>query len=141
MDAATDVIDSSGSEPQPYNGTSAAAQGAAAREGLRAVGAETRGRALSRRLLSLFFIAGGINHFANRRSYEAIVPPRLAGEARTVVDISGVAEIVGGVGVLLPGTRRLAGVWLVAVLAAVFPANPAASTNPIAVALKPVRDK
>ena len=33
------------------------------------------------------------------------------------------AEIVGGLGVLLPATRRLSGLWLVALLAAVFPAN------------------
>jgi uncharacterized membrane protein len=77
----------------------------------------------SRRLLSLFFVAAGVNHFVNRRAYEAIVPPRLADDARRVVDISGVAEIVGGVAVLVPATRRLAGWWLVALLAAVFPAN------------------
>ena len=77
----------------------------------------------SRRLLSLFFIAAGVNHFVNRRAYEAIVPPPLAGDARTVVDVSGVAEIVGGLAVMVPATRRLAGIWLVALLAAVFPAN------------------
>ena len=77
----------------------------------------------SRRLLSLFFIAAGVNHFVNRRSYEAIVPPRLANDARAVVDISGVAEIAGGLAVLVPATRRLAGWWLIALLAAVFPAN------------------
>jgi uncharacterized membrane protein len=80
-------------------------------------------RSRSRRLLSLFFVAAGVNHFVNRRAYEAMVPPRLAGEARTVVDVSGVAEIVGGLAVLVPATRRLAGIWLVALLAAIFPAN------------------
>lgn len=84
---------------------------------------DRRPRTRSRRLLSLFFIAAGVNHFVNRRSYEAIVPPSLAGNARTVVDISGVAEIVGGVAVLVPATRRLGGIWLIGLLAAVFPAN------------------
>ena len=37
--------------------------------------------------------------------------------------VSGVAEIAGGVGVLLPPLRRRAGIGLVALLAAVFPAN------------------
>ena len=37
--------------------------------------------------------------------------------------MSGIAEIAGGLGVLLPATRRPAGVGLVALLAAVFPAN------------------
>jgi uncharacterized membrane protein len=36
---------------------------------------------------------------------------------------SGVAEAVGGAGLLLPRTRRAAGWWLLATLAAVFPAN------------------
>jgi len=77
----------------------------------------------SRLVLSALFIAGGVNHFVNRRSYEAIVPPSLKHEARRVVDISGAAEIIGGLGVLLPPTRRLAGAGLIALLAAVFPAN------------------
>ncbi len=44
-------------------------------------------------------------------------------DAGTVVTLSGVAEIAGGLGVLAPRTRRLAGLWLIALLAAVFPAN------------------
>lgn len=73
--------------------------------------------------LGALFIVAGVNHFLSRRFYEAIVPPSLQGSARRVVDVSGVAEIAGGVGVLLPWTRRLSGVGLVALLAAVFPAN------------------
>ena len=76
-----------------------------------------------RRLLAAFFISSGVNHFVSPRFYVAIVPPRLAHEAKRVVDVSGVAEILGGLGVLLPGTRRSAGVGLMALLAAVFPAN------------------
>jgi uncharacterized membrane protein len=77
----------------------------------------------SRRLLGAFFIAAGSNHFLMPRAYRAIVPPRLAQRASRVVTISGVAEIAGGVGVLIERTRRPAGLWLIAVLAAVFPAN------------------
>ena len=36
---------------------------------------------------------------------------------------SGVAEAVGGAGLLVPRTQRAAGWWLLATLAAVFPAN------------------
>jgi len=39
------------------------------------------------------------------------------------VQVSGVAEIAGGVGVLVPVTRRASGLGLIALLAAVFPAN------------------
>ena len=75
------------------------------------------------RLLAAFFIGAGINHFASPRFYEAMVPPPLADDAGRVVQVSGVAEIAGGLGVLLPWTRRLSGSYLVALLAAVFPAN------------------
>ncbi len=77
----------------------------------------------SRGLLALFFIGSGVNHFAQPRFYEAIVPPSLQERAKLVVDVSGVAEVIGGVAVILPWTRRLSGLGLVAVLAAVFPAN------------------
>jgi uncharacterized membrane protein len=57
------------------------------------------------------------------RAYERMVPPRLQGDARRIVELSGVAEIAGGLAVLLPRTRRLAGPGLIALLAAIFPAN------------------
>ncbi len=76
----------------------------------------------SRRLLSLFFIGAGINHFVMPRPYQRIVPPGL-GDPATLVAVSGVAEIAGGVGVMLAPTRRAAGWGLIALLLAVFPAN------------------
>ena len=83
----------------------------------------TLDRRSSPRLLAAFFIASGVNHFAMGRAYRQIVPPRLQGQARIVVQLSGVAEVLGGAGVLLPRTRRIAGAGLIALLAAVFPAN------------------
>jgi uncharacterized membrane protein len=77
----------------------------------------------SRRLLGAFFIASGVNHFVIPRAYQQIVPPRLHHDAKRLVDVSGVAEVVGGVGVLLPWTCRSAGLGLIALLVAVFPAN------------------
>jgi uncharacterized membrane protein len=82
-------------------------------------GAMTR----SPRMLAGFFIAAGVNHFVIPRAYERIVPPALAMHRRRVVQVSGLAEIAGGTAVLAPGTRRAAGWWLIAVLAAIFPAN------------------
>ena len=52
----------------------------------------------------------------------AIVPPWLP-KPVTLVYVSGFAEIVGGLGVLLPLTRRLAAAGLIVLLLAVFPAN------------------
>ncbi len=80
-------------------------------------------RRASWRLLGAFFIAAGVNHFVNPRFYEAIVPPSLAHEKKRVVQASGVAEFAGGLGVLIAPTRRLSGLGLIALLAAVFPAN------------------
>lgn len=77
----------------------------------------------SRTLLGALFVGAGINHFLIPRAYQAIVPPSMREDAARLVAISGVAEIAGGVGVLLPRTRRLAGLGLIALLAAVFPAN------------------
>ena len=56
-------------------------------------------------------------------AYRQIVPPSLQREAKLIVEVSGVAEIAGGLAVLLPRARRAAGVYLIALLAAVFPAN------------------
>ena len=77
----------------------------------------------SRRLLGAFFVCAGANHFLMPRAYRQIVSPRLRGDTPRLVAISGAAEVAGGVGVLLEPTRRAAGVGLVALLAAVFPAN------------------
>lgn len=82
-----------------------------------------QGRGFSWRLLANFFILAGVNHFVMPRPYESIVPGPLRDHAKRIVQISGVAEVAGGVGVLLPATRRLSGLGLIALLAAVFPAN------------------
>ena len=84
----------------------------------------------STKLLGTFFLSAGINHFIMPRAYQSSVPPSMQDEAERLVMISGVAEIAGGVGVLLPRTRRVAGLGLIALLAAVFPANLHMARNP-----------
>ncbi len=54
--------------------------------------------------------------------FEAIVPPALPAPG-VLVAVSGAAEVLGGVGLLVPGVRAAAGVGLILLLAAVFPAN------------------
>ncbi len=82
---------------------------------------ESAGR--SHKLLAALFMGSGVNHFVIPRTYERIVPPSLTDHSGAVVAVSGIAEILGGAGVLIPRTRRLAGLGLIALLAAVFPAN------------------
>ena len=79
-------------------------------------------RIILRWLAALFFIAGGTMHFVKPDAYARIMPPYLPAPA-LLVAISGVAEIAGGLGLLLPWTRRAAGWGLILLLIAVFPAN------------------
>jgi uncharacterized membrane protein len=88
-----------------------------------------RGRRAALVLLSIFFVAAGVSHFLNPDFYVAIMPPWLPAH-RLLVDVSGVFEILGGLGVLLPATRSAAGWGLIALLIAVFPANLYMAINP-----------
>jgi uncharacterized membrane protein len=80
-------------------------------------------------LLAAAFTYAGITHFTGPEFFVAIVPPYLP-EPLLLVYVSGVAEIAGGLGVLVPRLRRLAGYGLLALLVAVFPANIHMALNP-----------
>jgi uncharacterized membrane protein len=73
-------------------------------------------------LLAAFFVFAGAMHFVVPVSYERIVPTWLP-NAKLLVQISGVAEMLGGVGLLVPFARPAAGIGLLLLLIAVFPAN------------------
>jgi uncharacterized membrane protein len=77
---------------------------------------------VSRFALAVFFIIAGTTHLILPAPYLAIMPPYVPWPA-AMVTISGVAEILGGFGVCFRPTRLAAGWWLIALLAAVFPAN------------------
>ncbi len=83
----------------------------------------------NRALLGGTFLGTGINHFRVPKVYESIMPDYLPAH-RELVYVSGVAEAVGGAGVLSPKTSKLAGWWLIATLVAVFPANLHMALNP-----------
>jgi uncharacterized membrane protein len=70
------------------------------------------------------FVVTGVLHFLIPRTYERIMPPYLPWH-RQLVYASGFAEAAGGLGLLAPGrpVRRWSMWWLLATLAAVFPAN------------------
>lgn len=73
-------------------------------------------------LLAALFITTGTLHFLHAQFFAGIVPPWLPAHA-LLVAVSGACEIAGGVGLLIPRTRRYAGIGLIALLLAVFPAN------------------
>ncbi len=83
---------------------------------------ETKVKIAFRWLLTLFMVAGGINHFINPAPYLGMMPSVLPAPL-ALVYISGVAEIAGGLGLILPQTRRLAAWGIVLLLVAIFPAN------------------
>jgi uncharacterized membrane protein len=79
-------------------------------------------RSIARFFAGPVMTLAGINHFIMTESYERIVPDALP-DPTMLVYVSGIAEILGGLGSMHPRTRRAAGWLLVATLVAVFPAN------------------
>jgi uncharacterized membrane protein len=79
-------------------------------------------RIILRGLAAIFFIVAGTFHFLKAGLYMKIMPPYFPAPQLLVI-ISGVAEIAGGVGLLVRPLRRAAGWGLIALLIAVFPAN------------------
>jgi uncharacterized membrane protein len=72
--------------------------------------------------LAAFFINVGVDHFVNPDFYLNIMPPSFPLHAEAVY-ISGFFEVVGGISLLIPRLRKIAGWGLVALLIAVYPAN------------------
>jgi uncharacterized membrane protein len=73
-------------------------------------------------LLAALFVGAGVLHFLRPETYLRIMPPALPAPGLLVL-LSGIAEVAGGLGLLLPATRRWAAWGLLALLLAVFPAN------------------
>jgi uncharacterized membrane protein len=78
---------------------------------------------LARRSLGAFWIVAGAMHFIRPKLYDAIIPGPLRPWARQVTYLSGAAELAGAAAVLHPRGRHVARWWLLATLAAIFPAN------------------
>lgn len=86
--------------------------------------------------LALLFVSMGFLHFlpGPARTMARLIPPRLRGRGllspRALVYFTGLCEIAGGIGMLLPATRGAAAAGLVLFLIAVFPANAYAAEHP-----------
>lgn len=89
-----------------------------------------------RGLVALIFIGMGVNHFLPRsaRGMARMIPPFLRREGMlkpiNLVYFTGVCEIAGGVGILVPATSLAAAIALTVFLIAVFPANAYAAEHP-----------
>jgi uncharacterized membrane protein len=73
-------------------------------------------------LVFLWFVIGGVAHFSLTEMEMRIVPPFIPWP-RAAVLISGVFELLGAAGILIPVTRRAAGIGLFLLTIAVTPAN------------------
>jgi len=76
----------------------------------------------SRIVLAILFVFAGTMHFVIPDSYVRIMPPYIP-LPREMVLLSGACEIAGGIGLLIPRLRKAAGIGLVLLLLAVWPAN------------------
>jgi len=73
-------------------------------------------------IVFFWFMGGGIAHFTSTDFFVAIMPPYL-GYHREIVYISGVFEILGALGLLVPALRQWAGNGLLLLVVCVSPAN------------------
>lgn len=73
-------------------------------------------------LLAFFMVSVGIVHFVRPEPFVGIVPKALP-RPLLLVYVSGVFEIAGGIGLLIPALRKAAAWGLVLLYLAVFPAN------------------
>jgi uncharacterized membrane protein len=89
--------------------------------------------------LALMFLVTGIAHFSAQRrdSLIAMVPPRLP-RPDLLVTVTGVLELAGAAGLLLPATAAVAAICLAVLLVALFPANVSAARRQLKIADRPV---
>ncbi len=72
--------------------------------------------------MGVLYLTAGACHFALTSAYIRIMPSYLPAH-RELVLLSGAAEMAGGLGILIPQTRRAAAWGILLLLIAVFPAN------------------
>ena len=82
---------------------------------------KARIKTVLRWVLTVVFVGAGANHFLNPAPYLGMMPAELPASTHApLVYISGVFEILGGLGLILPATRRLAAWGLIAEFAGIF---------------------
>ncbi|MFG1868985.1 DoxX family protein [Micromonospora arborensis] len=89
--------------------------------------------------LAVMFTLTAVAHFAGQRRTDliAMVPPRLP-RPDLLVTLTGVLELVGAIGLLVPATARVAAVGLALLMLAMFPANVSATRRRLTLGGRPV---
>jgi len=88
-------------------------------------------RQAGRGALAIMFVFTGVSHFTTMKyDFAAMIPPPLPNELWAIY-LTGALESAGAIGLLIPRTRKLAGICLGLLLVALFPANVYAALNAI----------
>lgn len=80
------------------------------------------GHRIWQKLIGIFFIIAGVNHFINPGFYLPLIPPFIP-VPETVNIASGILEIAGGMGFLLPRLRKPAAPLLLVLLILFIPSH------------------
>jgi uncharacterized membrane protein len=81
--------------------------------------------------VAIMFLFTGATHFTGmKHDYAAMLPASLS-ESLWIIYVTGALQIAGAIGLLVPRTRRLAGVCLALLLVAMFPGNVYAALNDV----------
>lgn len=88
-------------------------------------------------LAGMFFLTASAHRGKRRRDLIAMVPPAFP-RPDLLVSVTGVIEIVGAVGLMLPTAAPYAALGLCFMLLAVFPANVHAARQHLSIAGRPV---
>jgi uncharacterized membrane protein len=73
-------------------------------------------------LMAFIYILAGINHFRSPRMYQKIIPPFFP-NPKLVNTLSGIAEIILGMALVIPVLSTYAAWGIIALLIAVFPTH------------------
>ena len=91
--------------------------------GLLGVRALNSWRDSGRWALAVMLLFAATAHFKETRHDLARMVPEWMPQPMTVIYVTGVLEVLGAIGILIPQTRRAAGICLCLLLAAMFPGN------------------
>jgi uncharacterized membrane protein len=90
-------------------------------------------------IMAVFYFLAGLNHFLHPEYYMRIMPPYIP-EPLLMINLSGAAESLLGLGLFFKKTRALCAWGVIALLIAVFPANIYMYTAHISITGEPIAD-
>ena len=73
-------------------------------------------------MLALFYLAAGYVHLSMPNTFMPVMPDWVPAPYQVILS-TGVCEVAGAIGLIVPRTRRLAGLMLALYAIAVFPVN------------------